>query len=104
MATMFPEKGRGCGKRKALSQEQRRLMAMLEDSVIRRYENGYVACYIDRHPHGSMYRDPHNQTGVSALPAEQIMLLNRCGIVVVFLEAVGDLDRMEKELHLKRKI
>ena len=66
------------------------------------YANGYEAHWIDSHPHGKMYRDVHNGLGYVAFPDERIMLLNSSGIVVVFLESLSELDRMEEELHLQK--
>lgn len=73
-------------------------------SLIRKYTNGYEAHWIDGHPHGKTYRDVHNGLGYVALPDEQIMLLNGSGVVVVFLESLSDLDRMEEELRLQKPI
>lgn len=73
-------------------------------SLIRKYANGYEAHWIDSHPHGKTYRDVHNGLGYVALPNEQIMLLNSSGVVVVFLESLSDLDRMEEELHLQQAL
>ena len=39
-----------------------------------------------------------------AFPDEQIMLLHRDGVVVMFLETTGDLDRIEQEMHLQRTV
>lgn len=71
-------------------------------SLIRRYSNGYEAHWIDSHPHGEIYRDVHNRLGIVAIPNEQIMLLNSSGVVVVFLESITDLDRVQEELHLQQ--
>lgn len=73
-------------------------------SLIREYTNGYEAHWIDSHPHGKRYRDVHNGLGYVALPDEQIMLLNGSGVVVVFIESLSDLDRMEEELHLQQAL
>lgn len=75
-----------------------------EDSLIRKYSNGYEAHWIDMHPHGKIYRDVHNNLDYFAFHKEQIMLLNTSGVVVVFLNGLSDLDRMEKELHLQRPL
>ena len=69
-------------------------------SLIRKYTNGYEAHWIDDHLHGKTYRDAHNGLGYVALHNEKIMLLNGFGVVVVFLEILSDLDRMEEELRL----
>ena len=76
----------------------------IKASLIRKYTNGYEAHWIDDHLHGKTYRDVHNGLGYVALPDEQIMLLNGSGVVVVFLESLSDLDRMEEELRLQRPI
>lgn len=73
-------------------------------SMIRGYANGYTAHWIDMHPHGKTYRTLDNASGLVALPDEQIMLLHRDGPVVMFLETTGDLDRIEKEMHLQRTV
>ena len=73
----------------------------IKASLIRKYTNGYEAHWIDGHPHGKTSRDVHNGLGYVALPNEQIMLLNGSGVVVVFLERLSDLDKMEKELKLQ---
>ena len=54
--------------------------------------------------HGKVYRDINNGLGYVAFPDEQIVLLHRDGPVVMFLETTGDLDRIEKEMHLVRTI
>lgn len=68
--------------------------------MIRKYSNGYEAHWIDMHPHGKTYRDVHNCLGYIAFPCEEIMLLNNSGVVVIFLESLTDLERIEKELRL----
>lgn len=73
-------------------------------SMIRGYANGYTAHWIDMHPHGKTYRTLDNASGLVALPDEQIMLLHRDGPIVMFLETTGDLDRIEKEMHLQRTV
>ena len=73
-------------------------------SLLRRYQNGYEAHIIDNHPHGNIYRDPHNSTGIMAQPDETIMLLQDCGVVVMFLNTIDDLNRIEGEMNLKRII
>jgi len=95
--------GRGCGKEKAMKEEIERLKKMAAESLIRRYENDYEAHVIDKHPHGKMYRDPHNPSDIVAYPEESIMLLH-LGTVVVFLNNISDLNRTENELKLKRVI
>ena len=76
----------------------------IKASLISKYTNGYEAHWIDGHPHGKTYRDIHNGLGYVALPNEQIMLLNGSGVVVVFLESLSGLDRMEKELKLQNPL
>lgn len=73
-------------------------------SMIRGYANGYTAHWIDMHPHGKIFRDVNNGTNVVAFPEEQIVLLHQCGTVVMFLKSIGDLDRIEKEMHLQRTV
>ena len=68
-------------------------------SLIRKYTNGYEAHFIDRHPHGAFFRDPQNV--LSALPDEDIMLINSSGIVVMFLKKMGDLSEIEKSMRLQ---
>jgi len=69
---------------------------------IRKYTNGYEAHNIDMHPHGKIYRDPHNSTGLVALPCESLMLLKKDWTVVQFLNTITDLNRIEEELDLHR--
>lgn len=76
----------------------------IKASLIRKYTNGYEAHWIDDHSHGKTYRDVHNELGYVALPNEQIMLLNRSGVVVAFLESFSDLDKIEKELKLQNPL
>lgn len=73
-------------------------------SMIRGYANGYTAHWIDMHPHGKTYRTLDNASGLVALPDEQIMLLHRDGPIVMFLETLNDLDRIEKEMRLVRTV
>ena len=68
----------------------------------RKYENGYEAYLIDEHPHGKIYRDPHNPSNIVALPQESIMLVNSLRVVVMFLETIEDLNNIEKEMNLRR--
>ena len=70
-------------------------------SMIRGYSNGYTAHWIDMHPHGKVYRDVNNGLGYVAFPDEQIMLLHRDGPVVMFLNTIEDLDRIEKRMKLE---
>lgn len=73
-------------------------------SMICGYANGYTAHWIDMHPHGKAYRDVNNGMSAVAFPNEQIVLLHRCGTIVLFLETLDDLDRIEQEMHLERTI
>ena len=82
--------------------EGKKAVSEVETSLIRRYRNGYEAHYIDRTLHGKTYRMEGNQTGLVALPEEKIMLLTRDWTVVVFLEDLADLNRIECELNLHR--
>lgn len=102
MATIIPDNGRGLGKKKAMEEEIRRMKEMAAASLIRKYENGYEAHLIDKHPHGKTYRDPHNPTDIVAFPEESIMLLTMDWTVVLFLNTIEDLNRTECELNLKR--
>ena len=98
----IPDTGRGCGKKKAMLEEIERFEKMTAESVLRKYTNGYEAHLIDKHPHGLTYRDPRRPLGYGAFPEEKIMLLQRYGCVVMFLETMEDLDRIEKQMHLER--
>lgn len=73
-------------------------------SMIRGYANGYTAHWIDMHPKGKAYRDINNGWGIVAFHEEQIVLLHRDGIVVMFLETLDDLYRIEQEMHLQRTV
>ena len=68
--------------------------------MIRKYTNGYEAHLIDRHPHGKFYRKPNNSSGIEALPGENIMLLQNCGVVVTFLKDRVALAEIEKSMKL----
>lgn len=102
MAATIPDKGRGFGKKKAMEEEIKRMKDMAAASLLRKYENGYEAHLIDKHPHGKTYRDPHNPTDIVAFPEESIMLLTMDWTVVLFLNTIEDLNRTECELNLKR--
>ena len=91
-------------KKASLCEESRRILEMAKASLIRRYENGYEAHAIDKHPHGKTYRNPHNPTGIVAFPEEGIMLLTSTWSVVMFLDTIEDLNRIECEMKLKRVI
>ena len=95
-------KGRGFGKEKARLEEIRKTREQASRSLIRQYSNGYTAHWIDMHPHCKIFRDVNNGTDVVAFPEEQIVLLNQCWVVVMFLDSTDDLDRIEKEMHLER--
>lgn len=69
-------------------------------SLIRKYTNGYEAHFIDRHPHGKFYRTVNNGSGINAFPDEEIMLLQTCGIVVMFLKDRTALKEIEKSMNL----
>ena len=81
---------------------QQRIKEMAANSLIRKYTNGYEAHYIDKHPRGETYRDPSQPLGYGAYSEEKIMLLNSCWCVVVFLETMEDLERIEGEMKLIR--
>jgi len=87
-------------RKKAIAQ----MKEMARASLLRSYENGYEAHLIDKHPHGSIYRTYNNQSGLYAFPEESIMLLNRYWSVVMFLETTEDLDRIEAQMNLKRRV
>lgn len=63
----------------------------------KRYANGYEAWWIKDHPHEDVLRDASR--GVCAFPEEQIVLMHY-GVVVVFLETIDDLKKIEKDMHL----
>ena len=94
--------GRGFGKQKQIDEEVQRMKEMAKQSLLRRYENGYEAHVIDKHPHGKTYRDPHNPSDIVALPQESIMLLTSTWSVVMFLDTIEDLNRIECEMNLRR--
>lgn len=95
-------KGRGCGKEKARLDEIRRMKDMARMSLIRKYENGYEAHWIDKHPHGAFYRDVNDPSCLTAFPKESVMLLTENWTVVMFLKGLSDLERIENEMKLKR--
>lgn len=97
-------KSRGFGKKKAMEEEVRRMKEVEAALPFRKYTNGYEAHLIDGHPNGKIYRDPHNPSGLVALPEESIMLLTECWSVVMFLNTIEDLNRIENEMNLKRVI
>ena len=63
----------------------------------KRYTNGYEAWYIEDHPHKDVLRD--FRRGIFAFPEEKIVVMHN-GAVVVFLETINDLDKLEKDMHL----
>lgn len=63
----------------------------------KRYTNGYEAWYIEDHPHKDVLRD--FRRGIFAFPEEKIVVMHD-GTVVVFLETINDLDKLEKDMHL----
>lgn len=71
-----------------------------DGSLLKKYKNGYEAHIIDRHPHGEFYRKIDNDTGIYAFPEEKIMVLNSCGVVVVFLEDYENLQEIEESMKL----
>lgn len=88
-----------------MTQEEIKMFKLQERaSMIRGYSNGYTAHYIDMHPHGKVYRDIHNGSGIVAFPEEQIVLLQQYGSIVMFLKSIDDLDRIEQEMHLVRTV
>lgn len=66
----------------------------------KRYTNGYEAWYIDEHPHKDVLRDVSR--GIFAFPEEKIVIMHD-GTIVMFLESIDDLVRIEKEMRLKTK-
>lgn len=74
-----------------------------EPIYIREYTNGWRVYDIDSHPHGKIYRDPHNNLGYMCYPDEHLMLVNYCGCVVLFLRNISDLNEVEKSMGLERK-
>jgi len=94
--------GREFGKQKQIGEEVQRMKEMAKVLPFRKYENGYEAHAIDKHPHGKTYRDPHNPSGIVALPQESIMLLTSTWSVVMFLNTIEDLNRIECEMKLRR--
>ena len=75
----------------------------MKDISIRKYTNGWRVYDIDSHPHGKVYRDPHNKLGFECYPFEHLMLVNSSGCVVLFLRNISDLNRTEKDMGLIRK-
>lgn len=63
----------------------------------KRYTNGYEAWWIKDHPHEKILRDVRR--GIFAFPEEKIVVMHH-GAVVVFLETIDDLDKLEKDMHL----
>ena len=70
---------------------------------IREYTNGWMVYDIDSHPHGKVYRDPHNELGFECCPDEHLMLVQSSGVVVLFLKNISDLNGVEKRMGLIRK-
>lgn len=98
---IIPDKGRGFGKEAKRQKEIQEFRKQAEQSLIRRYSNGFEAHWIDKHPHGRFYRLVGDESTVSAFLEETIMLLNTSGVVVMFLEKMEDLDRIEREMRLE---
>lgn len=82
--------------------EKEEFYQKVRESLIAKYTNGYEAHFIDKHPHGEFYRNRDNDSGVYCFPEETIMLLNRDGVVVVFLENESNLEEIEKGMKLER--
>lgn len=101
---LVTDKGRSFGKEKERLEEIQKMNEMAARSIIRRYENGYEAHLIDVHPHGKIYRDQHNPSDIVAFPEESIMLLTKYWTVVMFLNTIEDLNRIETEMNLRRMI
>ena len=76
---------------------------LMKDISIREYTNGWRVYDIDSHPHGKVYRDPHNKLGFECYPFEHLMLVNSSGCVVLFLRNISDLNMTEKSMGLIRK-
>lgn len=76
----------------------------MKDISIREYTNEWRVYDIDSHPHGKVYRDPHNELGFVCYPFEHLMLVNSSGCVVLFLRNISELNRTEKDMGLIRKV
>lgn len=63
----------------------------------KRYTNGYEAWYIEDHSHKDVLRD--FRQGIFAYPEEKIVVMHY-GTVVVFLETIDDLIKLEEDMHL----
>lgn len=94
-------KARGFGKEAERQEEIQEFKKQAERSLIRRYSNGFEAHWIDKHPHGRFYRLVGDESTVTAFLEETIMLLNTSGVVVMFMEKMEDLDRIEREMRLE---
>lgn len=66
----------------------------------KRYTNGYEAWYIEDHPHKDVFRDFRRD--IFAYPEEKIVVMHD-GAVVVFLETIDDLIKLEENMHLTVK-
>ena len=71
---------------------------------IREYTNGWKVYDIDSHPHGKIYRNPRNELGYCCFPEESLMLLNKSGCVVLFIINISELNNIEVEMNLIRKL
>lgn len=63
----------------------------------KRYTNGYEAWWIKDHPHEKILRDVRR--GIFAFPKEKIVVMHH-EVVVVFLETIDDLIKLEEDMHL----
>ena len=70
---------------------------------IREYTNGMKVYEIDSHPHGKIYRDPHNKIGIVCFPNESLMLLNSSGCVFLFITNISELNNIEVKMNLIRE-
>lgn len=70
---------------------------------LRKYTNGMEVYDIDSHPHGKIYRDPHNNVGIVCFPNESLMLLNPSGCVVLFITNISELNNIEVKMNLIRE-
>lgn len=83
---------------KALNAE---LLLKDNSAMIKKYTNGYEAWYIDKHPHGRIFRS--EDYCPKADKDESIVLLTEYWSVVVYLKNLIELEEMEAKLKLKVK-
>ena len=83
---------------KALNAE---LLLKDNSAMIKKYSNGYEAWYIDKHPHGRIFRS--EDYCPKADKDETIVLLTEYWSVVVYIKNLIGLEEMEAKLKLKVK-